>query len=199
MKVRSLWPDGGFSLEWVNIAGPAAEGAYVTFFAPDPNQVEAMQPYNDAYKSEYNADFGAFGGASALATFVALDAIESCADTMTRECVVDALHNMNLETTPLGVPVSFDEHNQAENTQFSCFRSKTASSRWSTARVAFGGGLKPAPTPKDISTDGKLSRAPPQTLLNGLTLGSVTALSRSAIRWFTVFETAQLCPTAIFT
>lgn len=115
-------PDGGFSLEWVDIAGAAAEGAYVTFFAPDPNQVEAMQPYNDAYRAEFGQEFGAFGGASALATFTALDALETCADNMSRECVVEALQTMKLETTPLGVPVSFGENNQAENTQFFLFQ-----------------------------------------------------------------------------
>ena len=114
-------PDGGFSLEWVDIAGEAAEGAYVTFFAPDPNQVEAMQPYNEAYQAEFSENFGAFGGASALATFVALDAIESCAEDVSRECVVNALQTMNLET-PLGVPVSFDENNQAENSRFFLFQ-----------------------------------------------------------------------------
>ena len=114
-------PDGGFSLEWVGIAGPAAEGAYVTFFAPDPNQVEAMQPYNDAYRAEFSENFGAFGGASALATFVALDAIETCADDVSRECVVEALQSMNLET-PAGVSVTFGENNQAENTQFFLFQ-----------------------------------------------------------------------------
>jgi branched-chain amino acid transport system substrate-binding protein len=117
-------PDGGFSLEWVGIAGPAAEGAYVTFFAPDPNQIDTMQPYNEAYRAEFGQDFGAFGGASALATFVALEAIETClsSDALSRECVVEALTDMNLETTPLGVPVTFGEGNQAENSTFFLFQ-----------------------------------------------------------------------------
>lgn len=117
-------PDGGFSLEWVGIAGPAAEGAYVTFFAPDPNQIETMQPYNDAYRAEFGQEFGAFGGASALATFVALEAIETCVNenNLSRECVVQTLTDIELETTPLGVPVSFGEGNQAENSTFFLFR-----------------------------------------------------------------------------
>jgi branched-chain amino acid transport system substrate-binding protein len=114
-------PDGGFSLEWVEIAGEAAEGALVTFFAPDPNQVAAMQPFNDAYRAQFADAFGAFGGASALATFVALDAIERCIDDLTRTCVVDALGSTDLMTTPMGVPVSFGEGNQASGSAFFLF------------------------------------------------------------------------------
>ena len=114
-------PDGGFALEWVDIADDAAEGALVTFFAPDPNQVESMAPYNDAYRAGFADEFGAFGGASALATFVALDAIESCLGNLSRSCVVEALDSIDLMTTPLGVPVSFGEGNQAAGSAFFLF------------------------------------------------------------------------------
>ncbi len=117
-------PDGGFSQDFVNFAGDAAEDTYVTYFAPDPNQVETMAPYNDAYRAEFSEEFGGFGGAGALATFVALSAIESCneAGTLTRDCIVETLQNISLETTPLGVPVSFDENNQAQNSDFFIFQ-----------------------------------------------------------------------------
>jgi branched-chain amino acid transport system substrate-binding protein len=115
-------PDGGFNVEWVATAGAAAEGTYVTFFAPDPNQVATMKPYNDAYVTEVGGEFGAFGGATALATYVALNAVESCKDDLTRACIVTALDNTNLETTPLGVPVSFGEGNQTNNDNFFLFQ-----------------------------------------------------------------------------
>jgi branched-chain amino acid transport system substrate-binding protein len=116
-------PDGGFSLGWVDTAGEAAEGAYITFFSPDPNFVPTMADYNERYAAEYSEEFGAFGGAANLATYVALDALETCvrAQDITRACVVDALANMDLEATPLGLPVSFDETNQAEGS-FSLFQ-----------------------------------------------------------------------------
>ena len=114
-------PDGGFVQEWVNIAGEAAEGALVTFFAPDPKQVATMAPFNDAYRAEFGDEFGAFGGASALATFVALEALESCLADLSRACVVDALTNLDMMTTPLGVPVSFGEGNQAAGSTFFLF------------------------------------------------------------------------------
>ena len=117
-------PDGGFSLGWVETAGEAAEGTYVTFFSPDPNLVSSMAPYNEAYAAAYSEDFGAFGGASGYTTFIALSAIESCAGNPTRACVVEALSNLNLDTTPLGLPVSFGEGNQINGGTFSLFQIK---------------------------------------------------------------------------
>ncbi|MEZ4630774.1 MAG: ABC transporter substrate-binding protein [Deinococcales bacterium] len=119
-------PDGGFSLEWVGIAGAAAEGAYVTFFAPDPNLVASMAPYNDYYRANIGEEFGAFGGAAAFATYVGLEAIRSCAaaDLLSRDCVVGQLETMQLDSTPLGVSLSFGEGNQAVNSQFFLFQVK---------------------------------------------------------------------------
>jgi branched-chain amino acid transport system substrate-binding protein len=65
-------PDGGFSPEVISTAGDAAEGTYVTSFAADPNQVESMAPYNEAFTAEFTEEFGSFGGATAMSTFVAL-------------------------------------------------------------------------------------------------------------------------------
>ena len=117
-------PDGGFSLGWIEAAGEAANGTYVTFFAPDPNLVEGMALYNEAYTEAYGAEFGAFGGASSFATYIALDAIESCADVgdVSRACVVEALAATDLVTTPLELPVSFGEGNQINGGSFSLFQ-----------------------------------------------------------------------------
>ena len=116
-------PDGGFSLGWIETAGDAAEGTYVTFFSPDPNLVPTMAPYNERYAADYSEEFGAFGGAAGFATFVGLDALETCvrAEDISRACIVDALTNMNLDTTPLGLSVTFGEGNQAEG-GFSLFQ-----------------------------------------------------------------------------
>ncbi|MEX1020230.1 MAG: branched-chain amino acid ABC transporter substrate-binding protein [Litorilinea sp.] len=116
--------DGGFSLGWVTTAGEAAEGAYVSFFSPDPNDVPEAAEYNERFAAEYTEDFGAFGGAAALVTFVVLDAVERCADAgdVTRECVVTALDETDLESTPLGLPIAFGEGNQVEGARFFIFQ-----------------------------------------------------------------------------
>lgn len=119
-----FFADGGFSLGWVGTAGDAAEGAYVSFFSPDPNLVPEAADYNERYAAEFSEEFGAFGGASALTTFIALDAIERCAadGDVTRACVVEALGATDLESTPLGISIAFDESNDVEGGRFFIFQ-----------------------------------------------------------------------------
>ncbi|MEZ4677627.1 MAG: ABC transporter substrate-binding protein [Caldilineaceae bacterium] len=108
--------DGGFSLGWVDNAGDAANDTYVTYQTPDPNLVPEAEEMNNLYREiTGNEEFGAFGGASGFTTQVLLEAIGVCieAGDVTRGCVVDALTNLNLESTVLGIPVSFGEGNQA--------------------------------------------------------------------------------------
>lgn len=108
--------DGGFSLSWVGNAGDAAEGTYVTYQTPDPNLVPEAEEMNQRYREITGAEeFGAFGGASGLTTQVLLEAIGLCvqAGDVSRGCVVGELTNLNLESTVLGIPVSFGEGNQA--------------------------------------------------------------------------------------
>ncbi|MBV7334406.1 branched-chain amino acid ABC transporter substrate-binding protein [Chloroflexi bacterium TSY] len=116
--------DGGFALGWIDSAGTAAEGTYVTFFSPDPNMVTEADEMNMRYQEITGDDeFGAFGGASGLTAQVLFEAIGLCIETtdLNRACVVDALSNINLENTVLGIPVSFGEGNQAEG-GFSIFQ-----------------------------------------------------------------------------
>jgi branched-chain amino acid transport system substrate-binding protein len=108
--------DGGFTLGWVDSAGEAAEGAYVTFFAPDPNLVPEAAAMNAGYRAITGAEeFGAFGGAGGLATQVLLDAIGRCieAGDVSRNCVVATLPTLALDNTVLGIPIAFGEGNQA--------------------------------------------------------------------------------------
>lgn len=118
--------DAGFSPDVLKAGGKALEGAYVSVFSPDPAQVPDAKEYTDRYAKEFSKDFGAFGGASALTTFVALDAVERCskAGAVTRQCVIDMLKTTKLDKTPLGVPVSFDENNQVANSKFFLFQVK---------------------------------------------------------------------------
>ncbi|MEZ4664227.1 MAG: ABC transporter substrate-binding protein [Caldilineaceae bacterium] len=118
--------DGGFSLNWVGNAGDAAEGTYVTFFSPDPNLVPEAADMNARFREITGAEeFGGFGGAAGLTTQVLLEAVGACvqAGDVSRGCVVDALTNLNLESTVLGIPISFGEGNQAAG-GFSIFQVK---------------------------------------------------------------------------
>jgi branched-chain amino acid transport system substrate-binding protein len=116
--------DAGFSPDVVNAAGNALDGAYVSVFSPDPKQVPAAEEYITRYAEQYNPEFGAFGGATALTTYVALDAIERCsqAGEVTRACVIEQLKSTDLQETPLGIPVAFDETNQIIGSRFFLFQ-----------------------------------------------------------------------------
>lgn len=116
--------DGGFSLGWVETAGDAANGTYLTFFAPDPNLVPEAEEMNARYAADHTEQFGAFGGAAGLTTQIMLEAVASCAaaNDLSRTCVRDTLAATNLENTVLGIPVSFGEGNQAQGSSFFLFQ-----------------------------------------------------------------------------
>jgi branched-chain amino acid transport system substrate-binding protein len=108
--------DGGFTLAWVESAGKAAEGTYVTFFAPDPNLVPEAAAMNERFRAMTGTEeFGAFGGAGGLSAQLLLEAIRVCVDggDVSRACVVEALTSLELDTTVLGIPLAFGEGNQA--------------------------------------------------------------------------------------
>lgn len=116
--------DAGFDPTWFETAQDAAEGTYVSVFSPDPTTVESMKEYNDAYAATAGKPGGSFGGASAQAAYAGLAALEACKDNMNRACVVDALKNLKLETSPLGVPVAFDANGQLTGAQFFLYQVK---------------------------------------------------------------------------
>ena len=106
--------EGGFSLNWVSEAGDAADGTYLSLFTPDPNLISEAAEYNARYTEQYTESFGPFGGAAALAAQILLEAIERCvtAGNVSRACVVTETAVTDMETSMLGIPISFGEGNQ---------------------------------------------------------------------------------------
>lgn len=117
--------DGGFDLAWVEGAGAAAEGTYVSFFAPDPHFVAQARDHVSRYESQFG-EFGAFGGPAGLAARIVLEAIQRChtANDLTRACVVTETAATNMTDSLLGIPVSFGPGNQIEGGQFFIFQVK---------------------------------------------------------------------------
>jgi branched-chain amino acid transport system substrate-binding protein len=115
--------DGAFDLNWVNTAGAAAEGTYLSFFAPDPHFVPQARDYVSRYESQFG-EFGAFGGPAALSARVVLEATQRCyeANDLTRACVVTETTATNMSDSPLGIPVTFGSGNQIEGGQFFIFQ-----------------------------------------------------------------------------
>ncbi len=111
--------DGGFDISWIESAGEASEGTYVSFFAPDPHDVPSMDEYTSRYEDQYG-EFGAFGGPSALSARTALLAIQSCVEggELTRQCVIDEVGATDIDNSILEYPVSFDGNGQLQGGQF---------------------------------------------------------------------------------
>lgn len=117
--------DGGFDISWVEAAGAdAAEGTYLSFFAPDPHFVPEADAVTTYYAENFTEEFGAFGGPAALGAEIALEAIERCvqAENVSRECVRDEVEATDKDSSVLGIPVSFDENHDIEGARFFIFQ-----------------------------------------------------------------------------
>ncbi len=115
--------DGGFDISWVDTAGEAAEGTYLSFFAPDPHFVPQARDITTRYESTYG-EYGAFGGPAALSADIVLGAIERCydAENLTRACVVEETTATNMSDSVMGIPVVFGAGNQIDGGQFFIFQ-----------------------------------------------------------------------------
>ena len=122
--VLSVTGDGGFDLTWVEPAGEAADGTYVSVFAPDPHDIPQMAEFVRRYEAAYGDQFGPFAAGSALATRIALEAIQRCveAGTLSRQCVRDELVNTDQKVGVLGFAVSFGAGNQLVGGRFSLYQ-----------------------------------------------------------------------------
>jgi branched-chain amino acid transport system substrate-binding protein len=104
-------------------AGGAAEGAYVSAFAPDIHELESSADVVTRFGEEYG-EFGTFGPPSYAATMVILEAIQRASDAgdLSREAVRAEVANTNVELSVMGTPLAFDENGDVLNAQFYIFQ-----------------------------------------------------------------------------
>jgi len=116
--------DGGFDLTWVEPSGDAANGTYVSTFAPDPHDIPQMEEFVARFQEEIDDKFGPFAAGSALATRIALEAVQRCleAGDLSRACVRNEVAATNMEESILGFPVSFGPGNQIEGSEFTLYQ-----------------------------------------------------------------------------
>src|SRR5437660_3259985 len=89
--VKLMGPDGIFDQAFIESAGPAAEGTYVTFGGVPPSKLTgAGQQWYQKYKQQYNSEPEAYAGYGYESMKVALDAINR-ANTKDRAAVRDAI------------------------------------------------------------------------------------------------------------
>jgi|GEM_PF-153864 len=106
-------------------AAGATDGAFVSFFAPDVSAVEAAKPVVEAYTAKYG-NVGPFGAPTYVATMVALEAVYRAeqAGALSREAVLAELPKTNMETSILGIPITFDAKGDLQNASFFLFQVK---------------------------------------------------------------------------
>jgi branched-chain amino acid transport system substrate-binding protein len=103
--------DGLFFVEdFIVSAAGSADGAYVSFFAPDVTTLESAQPVVTAYQ-EQHGDIGPFGAPAYAATMVALEAMQRAHEQgdLSRETVRAEIAQTNQADSLLGIPVAFDD------------------------------------------------------------------------------------------
>src|SRR5438309_870584 len=89
--VKLMGPDGIFEQAFIDAAGPAAEGTYVTFGGVPPSKLTgAGQQWYQKYKQQFNSEPEAYAGYGYESMKVALDAINR-ANTKDRAAVRDAI------------------------------------------------------------------------------------------------------------
>lgn len=113
--------DGLFSPDDFSIAG-----SYVSSFAPDITGLDdpEVQELATAFEEEFG-DFGTFGPPTYAATWVVLNAAyQVCqgGEEPTREAVLEAVGETNLEESILGQPIAFDENGDIQDAQFFIFQ-----------------------------------------------------------------------------
>ena len=100
--------------------------SYVSSFAPDIKSIDTSKQLVQDYEAEFGQFSSTFGPPAYLATEALLTAIQqACSDAggaPSREQVVDAMKNVNIDQTILGGPLSFDENGDPEGAQFYIFK-----------------------------------------------------------------------------
>lgn len=118
--------DGFYSPDdFIAAAAGAAEGAYVSSFAPDindiPTSADAIARYNEAY-GEFATTFGPPTYVAAQVILEAMQRAYEANGELTREGVAAELRNTNIELSLLGTPLAFDEKGDVVDAEFYIFQ-----------------------------------------------------------------------------
>jgi len=111
--------------DFIKGSAGAAEGAYVSAFAPDIHKLESSADAVKRYTEKYG-EFGTFGPPTYAATTVLLEAIKRASDAgnLTREAVRDEVAKTDQATSVLGNAIAFDENGDVKNAAFYIFQVK---------------------------------------------------------------------------
>lgn len=117
--------DGFFSeADFIEAAGGATEGAYVSSFAPDITGIAGAEEVAAQFQEEYG-DFGTFGPPTYVSAQVVLEAMLRSFEAngeLARSGVLEEVAATDLESTILGGPLSFEDDGDVVGAQFYIFQ-----------------------------------------------------------------------------
>jgi branched-chain amino acid transport system substrate-binding protein len=118
MKAPFLGSEANYDQEFLRIAGPAAEGAYVTYLGSPPDLLPSAQQFIEKYKARYpNQDVRAYDHYGYEITTIFLDALAQVGPD--RDKIIEYLHQVKHEGV-LGT-TSFDEKGDTLNKTITLF------------------------------------------------------------------------------
>jgi branched-chain amino acid transport system substrate-binding protein len=103
LDAKLFVPDGGYTQDFVNEAGSAAEGTYVTFQAPPYSSSPELAAFAKDYKAMFNEDAGPYSSYGYVMAQLVAETLKS--EPATRDGLMKGYRALDL-TTILG-PVSF--------------------------------------------------------------------------------------------
>jgi branched-chain amino acid transport system substrate-binding protein len=108
LSVRMIGPDGQYEpVDYIQAAGGAAEGNYVTFLVPDLKKIAAAAAFVKAFEAKYGP-VSSYGPLAYEAANIILDAVKR-AGKADRAAVRDAIRGTKNYKGILGFPISFDD------------------------------------------------------------------------------------------
>jgi branched-chain amino acid transport system substrate-binding protein len=118
MKALFMAGEANYDPEFLRIAGPAAEGAYVTFLGSPPDLLPSAKAFVDKYKLRYpDAEIKAYDHYAYEITNILAEAIEKVGPD--RDKIIDYLHGVRYNGV-LG-ETSFDEKGDTLNKTITLF------------------------------------------------------------------------------
>ncbi|HEV8673893.1 MAG TPA: branched-chain amino acid ABC transporter substrate-binding protein [Methylomirabilota bacterium] len=108
LNVRMIGPDGQYEpVDYIQAAGGAAEGNYVTFLAPDLKKIPSAAAFVKAFEAKYGPA-SSYGPLAYEAANIILEAIKKVGKA-DRAAVRDAVRATKNYKGILGVPITFDD------------------------------------------------------------------------------------------
>jgi branched-chain amino acid transport system substrate-binding protein len=108
LSVRIIGPDGQYEpVDYIQAAGGAAEGNYVSFLVPDLKKIPAATAFVKAFEAKYGP-VSSYGPLAYEAANIILEAVKKVGKA-DRAAVRDAVRGTKNYKGILGIPISFDD------------------------------------------------------------------------------------------